>query len=180
MCWLLLTPDSPYKSISVSGILGRGDQEHRQVFRSGVELELQLLAYTTAPATPDPSCVFNLHHSSQQCWILNPPIRARDRTNILMDTSLFVSAKPPWELPPGIFPHGEKEEVKFVSMNGNLGKISLKHAVWVFRGHNLKYFWPSRLRIQQGHCCGSSSVPDLGVSACCGLGKKKKKKKGFL
>ena len=29
----------------------------------------------------------NLHHSSQQCWILNPLIRARDQTCILIDTS---------------------------------------------------------------------------------------------
>ena len=36
----------------------------------GVELELQLVAYTTA--TPDPSCVWDLHHSSWQPWILNP------------------------------------------------------------------------------------------------------------
>ena len=28
-----------------------------------------------------------LHHSSQQCWILNPLSKARDRTHNLMDTS---------------------------------------------------------------------------------------------
>ena len=46
--------------------------------RPGVKLELQLLAYTTAIATPDPSCVLVLPHSSQQCWILNPLSEARD------------------------------------------------------------------------------------------------------
>ena len=49
-----------------------------EVSRLGVELELQLLAYTTAIAMPDPSCVYGLHHSLQQCWILNPLIKARD------------------------------------------------------------------------------------------------------
>ena len=37
-----------------------------------VESELQLPAYTTATAMPDSSCIWNLHHSSVQCWILNP------------------------------------------------------------------------------------------------------------
>ena len=35
----------------------------------------------------DPSCTCNLHCSSGQCWILNPPSKARDRTHILLDTS---------------------------------------------------------------------------------------------
>ena len=38
--------------------------------RPGVETELQLLAYVTATATWDPSHIFDLHHSSWQCWIL--------------------------------------------------------------------------------------------------------------
>ena len=53
----------------------------------GVKLELLLLAYTTATATPDLSCVRNLHHTSQQCWVLNPVKEAWDRTLIVMDTS---------------------------------------------------------------------------------------------
>ena len=52
-----------------------------EVPRLGVELEL---AYTTATATPDLSCVCDLHHS-QQCWVLNPLSKARDRTHFLMD-----------------------------------------------------------------------------------------------
>ena len=58
-----------------------------EVPRLGVELELQLLAYTTATATRDPSLICDLHHSSQQCWILNPLGKARDQTHILMDPS---------------------------------------------------------------------------------------------
>ena len=39
------------------------------------------------PATWDPSCICNLHHSSWQYWIPNPLSEARDRTLILMDAS---------------------------------------------------------------------------------------------
>lgn len=60
---------------------------HMEVPRLGVESELQLPAYTTATATPDPSCVCDLHHSSRQCQILNPLREARDRTLVLMDAS---------------------------------------------------------------------------------------------
>ena len=55
--------------------------------RLGVKLELQLLACTTATAIQDQSHIFDLHHSSWQCWILNPLSKARDWTCILMDTS---------------------------------------------------------------------------------------------
>ena len=60
---------------------------HMEVPRLGVESELQLPAYTTATATPYPSHICNLHHSSQQRRILNPMSEASDRTCILMDTS---------------------------------------------------------------------------------------------
>ena len=51
------------------------------------ELELQLLAYTTAAATKDPSHVCNPHHSSQQRQILKALSEARDRTCIFVDNS---------------------------------------------------------------------------------------------
>ena len=60
---------------------------HMEVPRLGFELELQLPAYTTATAMPDPSHICSLHHSSWQHRILNPLTEARDRTHILMDTS---------------------------------------------------------------------------------------------
>ena len=58
-----------------------GGSQARSQARSqaGVESELQLPAYATATATPDPSRVCNLHHSSWQCWILNPLSKAKDR-----------------------------------------------------------------------------------------------------
>ena len=55
--------------------------------RLEVESELQLPAYTTATATWDPSCICDLHHSSQQHQILNPLIETRDGTHVLMDPS---------------------------------------------------------------------------------------------
>ena len=58
--------------------------QHMEVPRLGVELELLLLASARATATPDPSHVCDLHHSSQQCRILNPLNEARDRTRNIM------------------------------------------------------------------------------------------------
>ena len=44
----------------------------------GSNMELELPAYATAMATWDPSHVYDLHHSSQQCWILNSLSKVRD------------------------------------------------------------------------------------------------------
>ena len=60
---------------------------HMEVPGLGVESELQLPAYATATAMPDPGCVCNLHHSFQQRQILNPLNKARNQTCVLMDTS---------------------------------------------------------------------------------------------
>jgi len=65
-----------------------------QVPRLGVKLELQLLDYTTATATQDPSPACDLYYSSWQCQIPDPLSKARDQTHILMDTVGFVSAEP--------------------------------------------------------------------------------------
>ena len=53
---------------------------HMEVPRLRVQSELQLLAYTTATATSDPSRVCDLHRSSRQHQILNPLREARDQT----------------------------------------------------------------------------------------------------
>ena len=55
-----------------------------EVPRLGFEFELQLPAYTTATATWDLSHIFDRHHSSLQCRILNPLSKAMDRTHNLM------------------------------------------------------------------------------------------------
>ena len=63
---------------------------HMEVPWLGVKSELQLLVYTTATATPDPSCICSLHHSSQPRWILNPLSKVRGQTCVLMDASQIL------------------------------------------------------------------------------------------
>ena len=63
------------------------DPRHMEVPRLGVESELQLPADTTVTATRGPSHVCDLHHSSLQHRILNLLSEARDRNQILLDTS---------------------------------------------------------------------------------------------
>ena len=58
-----------------------------EVSRLGVKLELQLRAYSTATATPDPSRICDLYLSSWQRQILNPLSEVRDPTRVLMDAS---------------------------------------------------------------------------------------------
>jgi len=55
----------------------------------GLGIESEPLAYTTATATLDVSHVCDLHHSSQQHWILNLLSEARDRTCVLMDARSY-------------------------------------------------------------------------------------------
>ena len=60
---------------------------HMEVPRLGVKLELQLPPYATATATQDPRCICDLHHKSQQPQTLNPLNKARDQTQVLMDST---------------------------------------------------------------------------------------------
>ena len=53
----------------------------------------------TATAMPNPSHVCELHHSSQQCQILNQLRRARDKTCILMDPSWVHTTEPQLKQP---------------------------------------------------------------------------------
>ena len=64
--------------------------------RLGVDLELQLLAYTTATAALDLRLICNLHHSSWQCQILPPLSKARARTRNLMVPSQVLNPSEPW------------------------------------------------------------------------------------
>ena len=73
--------------------------QYMEVPKLGVQLELQLPAYTTATAMPNPSCICNLHWSLWQHGILNPLREARDRIHILTDTSWVLKPiEPQWEL----------------------------------------------------------------------------------
>ena len=66
-----------------------------EVPRLGVESELQLPGYTTAMTTQELSHICNLHHSLQPHQILNPLSKARDQTQILMDTSPVLDPTEP-------------------------------------------------------------------------------------
>ena len=72
--------------------------QHMEVPRLGVELELQPPAYTTGTATQDLSHVCDLHHSSWQHQILNPPVRPGIKFTSSWILVKFVSAEPPWKL----------------------------------------------------------------------------------
>ena len=50
--------------------------QHMEVPKLEIESELQLPVYATA--TADLSHICDLHHSSQQCGVLNPLNKARD------------------------------------------------------------------------------------------------------
>ena len=65
-----------------------------EVSRLGVESELQLSAYTTATAMPDPSRVWDLHHSLWQCQILNPLIEAGIELTASWILVELISAEP--------------------------------------------------------------------------------------
>ena len=60
--------------------------------RLEVGSELQLLAYTTATETPDPSHICDLCHSLWQVWVLNPLSEARDQTCILTDANWVLNS----------------------------------------------------------------------------------------
>ena len=53
-----------------------------KVPKLGVESELQLPAYITATSTPDPSCIWDLHHSLRQSQILNSLSEVSKRTHM--------------------------------------------------------------------------------------------------
>ena len=71
---------------------------HMEVPRLGVESELQLLACTTAIATPDLSLICNLHCSSQQASSLTYGARPEIKPASLWILVRFISTAPQWEL----------------------------------------------------------------------------------
>ena len=64
---------------------------HMEVPTLGVELGLQVPAYATATATPDPSRICDLRRSLRQRQILNPLSEARNPTRILIDISWVLN-----------------------------------------------------------------------------------------
>ena len=76
-----------------------------EIPRLDVELELQLLAYTTSTAMPDP-CTCNLRCSFQLCQILTPRARPGIERTSSWILVRFVTAEPPQELPYLLSPAG--------------------------------------------------------------------------
>ena len=64
----------------------------------GSQARDQTRAYATATATPDLSCICNLHHSSQQCQILTLWARPGIEPATSWFLVGFISAAPWWEL----------------------------------------------------------------------------------
>ena len=64
-----------------------------RVLRLGIKSELQLPATATAAATAKSnlSCIYDLHCSLQQSWILNPLSNAKDWTCTLTDSSWVLN-----------------------------------------------------------------------------------------
>ena len=60
-----------------------------EVPRLGAKSELQLTAYATATAMPDPIC--DPCHGLRQSWILNTLREARNPMQIFMDTSWLLN-----------------------------------------------------------------------------------------
>ena len=94
MCWCYVDVEHQILLFVCLFVLGL-HLGHMEVSRLGkVQLDLQLLAYVTATATPDPSRVCELHLSSRQHRILNPLSEARDRTCNFMVPSLIYFCCP--------------------------------------------------------------------------------------
>ena len=74
--------------------------QHMEVPGLGIKLELQLLAFTTTTATPDPSHVCDLHHSSQRAGSLThwarPGIKPATSWILILR---FTTTEPQWEHP---------------------------------------------------------------------------------
>ena len=68
----------PFFCLSRAAPVAYGGSQARRLIRA-VAASLHL---SHSNARSEPRC--NLHHSSQQCQILNPPNKARDRTSNLM------------------------------------------------------------------------------------------------
>ena len=72
---------------------------HMRVPRLGVNLELQLLAYTTATATRDLSQLWDLYHSSWLHRTLNPLSESSIESASSWILVRFISTAPQWQLP---------------------------------------------------------------------------------
>ena len=95
---------------------------------------------------PNLSRMYNLHHSSQQCWILNPLSEARDQTcNLQRILVGFISAASGQELLWQVFFNGHNPYLHIHTHNGNklVKHLNLKKIIYVcsyFPGRSLLNF----------------------------------------
>ena len=124
--------------------------EHMDVPRLGIELELQLPAYTTDTAMQDSRCLCALTTALSSTISLTHWAMPSSSWNLIR----FISAVPQWEL------HKPFKEVLFGS-----SLVAQWLRIWHYHCSGL------------GHCCGMGvgSIPDLGTCACRGFGSPPKK-----
>ena len=121
---------------------------HLEVPRLGVQSELYAPTYARATATPDPSCVCDLHHSSGQRRIIYRPSKARDRTLNLMAPSRIVSDVPRPE-PPEIFLNDASE----LSHKTETASQTSKANLWLPKGKGGSKGWIRGLGSANAHFC---------------------------
>ena len=138
-----------------------------EVPRLGVNLELQLPAYTTVIAMSDPSHICSLHHSSLQCWIPNPLSEGR---GLNWHPHGFVTAEPQWELPVfhsfycRLILHYMLHHIFFLilsSADGHLGYfhfLALMTLLWVSVPHDFLNLIPVRASLSPTHFVSAGHV----------------------
>ena len=99
--------------------------------------------YTTATTIPDPSCVCNQNHSSQQCQILNPMSEARDRTESSWILLRLLTTVPQQRLPSSLL-----IELKMHLAAPKKTFLSYLHICPLFKG--IRKFWPKDRRWRKG------------------------------
>ena len=77
----------PAKILFTFSFLFRAAPAAYRAFQARGGIRAAAASLATATAMQDPSHICDLHHSSWQCWILNPLSKVRDQTHVLMVTS---------------------------------------------------------------------------------------------
>ena len=139
--------------------------KHMEFPRLGGELELQQLAYATATAMQDPSCICNLCYSLEQHQILSSLSEARYWSHIPMDTSCVLS-------PLSHNRNSDKYSSCFISFFFFFFFFFLSfqgctHSLWKFPGQGLNYNYTCQpmLQTQQYQIQASSATCILQLMA---------------
>ena len=71
-------------------VISRADQMSNRISQARGRVIGVATTYTTTKGTQDPRDTFNLHHSWEDHWIINPLSKARDQTHNLIVPSQFL------------------------------------------------------------------------------------------